>query len=178
MNVRPLCAGESLFMSHFKIKRGMGQRHDLLLAPSVPGDIMLLHLNGTQDWVIQKSSFMACHELVSVGVKVQGLAAACCSGEGLLLLKATGQGRLLVNSFGGIMRFDLKSGEVRKIDNGYLVAWHEHMDYNIAKARSSLLSSFLSSEGFVCSSTGPGTVYVQTRSILGLATALQLYMMN
>lgn len=89
-----------------------GNRHDLLLAPAVPGDIMLVHLNGTQDWAIQKASFMACDEMVSIGVKVQGLAAACCSGEGLFVLKATGQGRLLINSYGGIIRYDLKPGEV------------------------------------------------------------------
>ena len=44
--------------------------------------------------------------------------------------------------------------QVRKIDNGYLVAWHEQMDYKITKASSSLISSFLSGEGFVCSFTG------------------------
>lgn len=43
---------------------------------------------------------------------------------------------------------------MRKIDNGYLVAWHEQMDYKIARAGSSLLGSFLSGEGFVCSFTG------------------------
>eukprot|EP00892_Ulva_mutabilis_P005027 jgi/Ulvmu1/2897/UM146_0039.1 len=172
---RSCCAGESLFMSHFKLKPGMGNRHDLLLAPAVPGDIMLVHLNGSQSWAIQKASFMACDETVAIGTKVQGLAAACCSGEGLFVLKATGVGRLLINSYGGIIRYDLKPGEVRKIDNGYLVAWHEQMDYKISKAGSSLIGSFLSGEGFVCSFTGPGTVYVQTRSIVGLAHAIQPY---
>lgn len=90
-----------------------GNRHDLLLAPAVPGDIMLVHLNGTQDWAMQKASFMACDERVSIGTKVQGLAQACCSGEGLFVLKASGQGRLLINSYGGIIRYDLKPGEVR-----------------------------------------------------------------
>lgn len=44
--------------------------------------------------------------------------------------------------------------QVRKIDNGYLVAWHELMDYKIAKAGSSVMGSLLSGEGFVCTFTG------------------------
>lgn len=43
---------------------------------------------------------------------LQGCAACCCSGEGLFVLQATGNGRLLFSSFGGIMRYDLKAGEV------------------------------------------------------------------
>lgn len=90
-----------------------GNRHDLLLAPAVPGDIVLLHLDGKQGWAIQKSSFMACDNDVAIRVKMQGLCGACFSGEGMFILKATGQGRLLVNSYGGVVRYDLKPGEVR-----------------------------------------------------------------
>ena len=89
-----------------------GQRGDLLLAPAVPGDIMLLHLNGQHNWAIQKASYMASDSSVAVRAKVQGLAAGCCSGEGFFILRAEGQGRLLLNSFGGIIRYDLRPGEV------------------------------------------------------------------
>ena len=90
-----------------------GQRGDLLLAPSSPGEIILLHMDGQREWAIQQSSYMASDEAIAIGVKTQGLAAACCSGEGLFILKASGRGRLMVNSFGAIMRYDLKPGEVR-----------------------------------------------------------------
>lgn len=62
--------------------------------------------------------------------------------------------------------------QVRKIDNGYLVAWEQHLNYRITKASSSILGSMLSGEGVVCSFTGPGTVYVQTRSIKPLAACV------
>ena len=65
--------------------------------------------------------------------------------------------------------------QVRKIDNGFLVCWSEHMNYTIGKASKSLVASFLSGEGFVCTFTGPGVIYVQTRSIIGLASALSPY---
>ena len=90
-----------------------GNRGDLLLAPAVPGEIIMIHMDGQREWHIQKQSYMACDQSIDISVKTQGLAAGCCSGEGFFILKARGQGRLLVNSFGGIMRYDLQPGEVR-----------------------------------------------------------------
>jgi uncharacterized protein (AIM24 family) len=61
-----------------------GQRKDLLLAPAVPGNIMLLHLNGQDNWAIQKASYLASDASVAIRAKVQGLAAGFCSREGFL----------------------------------------------------------------------------------------------
>lgn len=58
----------------------------------------------------------------------------------------------------------LRMLQVRKIDNGYLVAWHEQMDYKISKAGSSLIGSFLSGEGLVCSFTGTDTKQAAART--------------
>jgi uncharacterized protein (AIM24 family) len=90
-----------------------GQRGDLLLAPAVPGEIIMIHCDGQREWALQKTAYMASDESVEVKVKTQGLAQGCCSGEGFFVLRATGRGRLLINSFGGIMRYDLQPGEVR-----------------------------------------------------------------
>ena len=65
---------------------------------------------------------------------------------------------------------------MRKIDNGFLVAWENHLNYTISKAGASIIGSILSGEGFVTTFTGPGRVYVQTRSVIGLASLLAPYM--
>eukprot|EP01025_Chloroclados_australasicus_P021111 TRINITY_DN2215_c1_g1_i1.p2 TRINITY_DN2215_c1_g1~~TRINITY_DN2215_c1_g1_i1.p2 ORF type:complete len:124 (-),score=15.45 TRINITY_DN2215_c1_g1_i1:360-731(-) len=74
------------------------------------------------------------------------------------------------------MRYDLRPGEVRKIDNGHLVAWHGNMQYTISKASSGIIASVLSGEGLVCTFTGPGTIYIQTRSLINLASELAPYL--
>lgn len=43
----------------------------------------------------------------------QGLVKGCCSGLGFFIMKASGQGRLLLSSFGSIVRYDVAPGEVR-----------------------------------------------------------------
>lgn len=37
-----------------RLKPGMGDRGDVLLAPGAPGEIVLLHLDGVTPWAIQK----------------------------------------------------------------------------------------------------------------------------
>lgn len=47
---RSCCAGESAFFSYFSLIPGQGDRGDVMLAPAVPGEIMLLQLNGDIEW--------------------------------------------------------------------------------------------------------------------------------
>lgn len=37
-----------------RLKPGMGERGEVLLAPGAPGEIILLHLDGSTSWSIQK----------------------------------------------------------------------------------------------------------------------------
>jgi len=53
-------------------------------------------------------------------------------------------------------RADLQPGEVRKIDNGFLVAWTASMNYEVSLATKSIVSSLLSGEAVVTTFTGPG----------------------
>ena len=57
-----------------------------------------------------------------------------------------------------------------------LVAWNENMEYEIQKAGKDWCSSLLSGEGLVCTFTGPGTVFLQTRSIEPFARAVAEHM--
>ncbi|GBG67803.1 hypothetical protein CBR_g927 [Chara braunii] len=176
---RCCCAGSSAFLTHFFIKPELppGTRGDVLLAPSVPGETILLHLQGSgDDWIMQKGAFLACDPEIEIGVHTQGVVTGCFGGEGIFVLRASGRGRLLVSSFGSIIRYDLGPGEVRKIDNGALVAWQSHMDYTVGKASRSLFATIFSSEGFVTRFTGPGTVFAQTRTVKGLADAIAPYL--
>jgi len=47
---RSCCAGESAFFSFFTLEPGQGDRGDIMLAPAVPGELMLLQLQGQMQW--------------------------------------------------------------------------------------------------------------------------------
>ncbi|ADU50468.1 protein of unknown function DUF124 [Thermaerobacter marianensis DSM 12885] len=67
---------------------------------------------------------------------------------------------------GGTGRDDgyLKPGERYVVDTGHVVAFSDGMGFQVRRAGTGWFSSIASGEGLACEFTGPGTVYIQTRS--------------
>ncbi|KKZ67075.1 hypothetical protein EMCG_07246 [[Emmonsia] crescens] len=142
---------------------------ELLLAPTMLGDISVLPLNGKETWSVGKDAFLASTQGVVKDFKNQGLGKALFSGEGLFVYKISGNGLLFMQSFGAIIKKDLADGEKYNIDNGHLVAWS--CKYVMERVASGgLISGMSSGEGLVCKFTGPGSVYLQTRNPASFAT--------
>ncbi|EGE00663.1 hypothetical protein TESG_07960 [Trichophyton tonsurans CBS 112818] len=156
-SMKKMLAGGEMSSSTFT---GPGE---LLLAPSMLGDISILRLNGQEQWSVGKDAFLACTQGVVKDYKNQGLSKAFFSGEGLFVYKISGTGILFVQSFGAIIRKDLVDGEKYIVDNGHLVSWN--CKYVMERVASGgVLSNLSSGEGLVCKFTGPGTIYLQTRN--------------
>jgi uncharacterized protein (TIGR00266 family) len=83
--------------------------------------------------------------------------------EGLFLLKMQGEGPVFFSSFGAIYEVELGMGQKYIVDTGHVVAFEELVEYKVKKA-GNLKTFFFSGEGLVCELTGPGKVYIQTRS--------------
>ncbi|CAH0003279.1 unnamed protein product [Clonostachys byssicola] len=133
------------------------------LGPTLFGDIITLHIDGRQNWIIGKDAFLACTADVAKESKSQGLGKALFSGEDLFVYHVKGQGIMWLTSFGAVDRLDLQPGEQHIVDNGHLVAWS--CDYKIERAGGGASTSLKTGEGLVCRFTGPGSVYVQTRNM-------------
>ena len=112
--------------------------------------------------LVQSGSWTASDPGVDVDSKWGG-GKSFFSGEGLLLLRCTGSGDLLVSSYGAIRRLDLVAGEVLTLDTGHVVAFDDSVQYAVRKA-GSWKSSILGGEGLVTDFTGPGRVWFQTRN--------------
>ena len=83
--------------------------------------------------------------------------------EGLILLKATGNGKLILSSYGAIHEINLAAGEKHIVDTGHFVAFDETLGFVVKKV-GGLKSTMLSGEGLVVELTGPGKALLQTRS--------------
>ncbi|EEH19283.2 hypothetical protein PABG_01602 [Paracoccidioides brasiliensis Pb03] len=136
---------------------------ELLLAPTMLGDISVLRLSGHETWSVGKDAYLSSTQGVIKDYKNQGLSKAFFSGEGLFVYKISGNGLLFLQSFGAIIKKDLADGEKYNIDNGHLVAWS--CKYVMERVASGgIISGMTSGEGLVCKFTGPGSVYMQTRN--------------
>lgn len=79
------------------------------------------------------------------------------------MLEASGSGKLLVSSYGAIFERQVSAGETYIVDTSHLVAFEAGMGI-VPRTVGGFKSTLFSGEGFVVELTGPGTVYMQTRS--------------
>jgi len=156
---RSVLGGESFFINTFTCEAGPGE---MTLAPPLPGDMMHVPLAGGSMYV-QSGSYIANSGGIEVDTSWAG-AKGFFSGEGLFLLKCTGQGDLFVSSYGAIHTVELQAQQTYMVDTGHMVAFEESVTYDVKRV-GDWKSTFLSGEGLVCNFTGPGRLYIQSRSV-------------
>jgi len=154
---RAVLGGESFFQNFWVAGPQGGE---VTLAPDLPGDIAQIDMTGTA-LMVQSGSYLASENGIDLNSKLSMKAFK--AGEGVSMLEATGSGKLLVSSYGAIFEKELVPGEKYIVDTSHLVAFSATMDVQV-KSVGGLKSAFLSGEGLVVELTGPGKIYIQTRS--------------
>jgi len=153
--LKRMVAGESLFLSIFRSPTEGGE---VFLAPSLVGDILLYSMTGS-GLVVQATSYLASEPSVDIDLGFQGFKSLF-SGESIFWLDISGQGSLLLNSFGAIYEIEVNGEYI--VDTGHIVAFEKSLTFEITKAGSSWLGAFLGGEGLVCRFKGKGRLFCQT----------------
>jgi uncharacterized protein (TIGR00266 family) len=155
---RSVLGGESFFMNTYRASAQGGQ---IMLAPALPGDMAVMELQN-ETLMVQSGSYVGSSEGVEIDTKWSG-AQTFFAREGLIMLKCSGVGTLILSSYGAIHEMELAAGEGYTVDTGHLVAFTEGMGFNV-KRIGGVKSTLFSGEGLVVDLTGPGKVLLQTRS--------------
>ncbi|MHB1416315.1 MAG: TIGR00266 family protein [Chloroflexota bacterium] len=155
---RSVFGGESFFINKYQAP---AQGGEITVAPALPGDISLVDI-AYDSMMVQSGSFLACAPGVEVDTGWGG-AKTFFASEGLIMLRISGNGPLLVASYGAIHDMSLAPGERYTVDTGHLVAFTEGMGFEVRRV-GGLKSTLFSGEGLVVDLTGPGRVLMQTRS--------------
>lgn len=156
---RSFLGGESFFTSKYQAQGGPGE---VTLAPTLPGDVTAMELQG-QTLFLKSGAFLAGDARLNVDSQWGGARGFFGSG-GLFLLRVQGHGLLLFNSYGALHWKQLAPGERYMVDTGHVVGFSEGMQFAVRKAGQGWFSTIASGEGLVCEFTGPGLIYMQTRS--------------
>lgn len=85
-------------------------------------------------------------------------------GSEFFMLKATGQGDIFLNAYGGIIQKQLAASEKIMIDNYHLVALSDQATYRVTNV-GGMKTTILGGEGLETEVTGPGSLYFQTKNI-------------
>lgn len=156
--LKRMFAGENFFLNHFTAH---ADAQSIYLGPGLLGDVVHHRLRGGQ-LIVQGSSWMGSGPGVEIDASFQGLGKALFSGESVFWVKCSGQGDVLLSSFGAIYEVDVVDGYV--VDTGHIVAFEDSLTFNIAKAGQSLVGSLLGGEGLVCRFSGQGKLYCQSHN--------------
>lgn len=154
---RSLLGGESFFQNFWKAGPQGGE---VTLAPRLPGDIVMLDLRG-ETFMVQSGCYLASEDGIELNSKISGK--AFMAGEGISILEVKGTGKLLVSSYGAIYEKSVAPNEKYTVDSSHLVAFNASMGVQ-PRGVGGLKSTVFSGEGLVIEMSGPGRLFIQTRS--------------
>lgn len=155
--LKRLAAGESFFQNKFTANRP----GHITFAPTHVGDIETYELAAEDDLYLQSSAFLCSGDGVETDAKWGG-AKTFFGGEGLVMLKATGQGPIAFNAFGGIKTIEVDGTFV--VDTGHIVAFESSLEFSISRFGGGWKAFIFGGEGLVCTFKGKGKLYIQTRN--------------
>ncbi len=169
---RSVTSGESFFIT---TATGVGEHSELGIAPANPGTIRPLQVGRGTQLRLNTGAFLAADPDVSYNMVRQKLTGALFGGTGgLFVMETSGAGTLLVSGYGDIVTLELDGTNEYVVDNNHVVAWDQALDYNIEVASGTF--GFTTGEGLVNHFHGVGKVYVQTRNLESLASALKPFL--
>jgi uncharacterized protein (TIGR00266 family) len=151
---------QSFWVNEYAAKDAPGE---VAFVSAPVGDIERLEIRADQGYVIQKSAYIASTENVDLDVKWEGFTRGL-FGQGLFMMKVSGNGTLFINTFGAIDKHVLQPGQSLVVDNFHLVAFSSTCSYKVTKF-GGLKETILGGEGLVTNITGPGEVYIQTKNL-------------
>jgi uncharacterized protein (TIGR00266 family) len=151
---------QSFWVNDYTATDGAGEV-GLVAAPV--GDIEMLEVKPNQGYIIQKSAYIASTQNVDLDIKWEGFTKGL-FGQGLFMIKVSGNGMLFINTFGAIDKHTLKPDQIMIVDNFHLVGFSDTCRYKVTKF-GGLKETILGGEGLVTQITGPGDIYIQTKNL-------------
>ena len=155
---RKMFGGESFFLNTFT---GVHEGDSVAVAPPLPGDVEVIEMHG-ETLMVQSGAYLASSAGINVETKWSG-AKTFFGSEGLIMLRISGTGLLIISSYGAIHAVELAAGQKYVVDTGHLVTFEEHLKFDLKKV-AGWKSTLFSGEGLVMELTGPGTLTLQSRS--------------
>ena len=165
-------AGESIFMNMYTAEK---DNVEIAFSSSFPGQILEFDLKEGESIIAQKRAFLCSEKTVDIKMQFRKkLGAGFFGGEGFIMQKITGPGKVYLEIDGNVIKRELAEGEKIKVDNGYVAAMTQDVKLDIETVKG-VKNVLFGGEGlFVTSLKGPGTVYLQTMPVSKLASLLYL----
>lgn len=165
--------GKSLFMVTYT---ALAPNAEMTLASSFPGEIKPIQLDGSMEYIAQKSAFLCATPGVELSTHITRAGAGFFGGEGFILQRLHGHGLAFLELDGHIVERYLQPGERLKVDTGNIAFFEATVKYDIETVKG-FKNVLFGGEGlFLSVVEGPGRVWLQTVSASEFAKRLMPFM--
>ena len=163
-------AGESIFMNTYTAEE---DETEIAFASSFPGEILEFDLKEGETIIAQKRAFLCAEKTVNMAMHFRKkIGAGFFGGEGFIMQKLSGHGKVFLEIDGAAIKKELAPGEILNIDNGYVAAMTQDVQLDI-KTVKGIKNIVFGGEGlFLTTVKGTGTVWLQSMPISKLAGSL------
>jgi uncharacterized protein (TIGR00266 family) len=160
--LRRTVMGESIFLTYFH-SDGPGE---VGFAGNYPGKLTVFDLEPGRSVLAQRDAFVLAESTVQLNVAlVKKLGAGFFGGEGFILERLTGPGKVFIHGGGDFVEFSLNIGEMLQVATGCIVAFDDSVGYDIQMV-GGIKTAIFGGEGlFLATLTGPGRVIVQSMTL-------------
>lgn len=170
--------GESLFMTHFT-NRG-GRKAKVGFSAPYPGTVIPVDLSQSphNELIVQKDGFLCAAYGTKLSITFnRKLGSGLVGGEGFILQKLQGDGKIFVHAGGTVIERTLNN-ETLRVDTGCVVAFESQIEFDV-QTSGGLRSMVFGGEGvFLATLRGTGRVWLQSMPIRKLVQALAPYGRN
>lgn len=166
-------AGEAMFQNRYTAVGGPGM---IAFASSFPGSIRCYDITPENPLIVQKSGFLASEAGVELSVHFRKkLGAGLFGGEGFIMQKISGYGKVFIEIDGHAVEYKLHAGQSIIVDTGYLAVMSASCTMDIVPVRGAKNVLFGGEGLFNTVITGPGNVVLQTMPISSLSSTIASY---
>ena len=163
-------AGDHAFVNKY-IAHGQGM---ITFSSDFVGTILAVEVKPGKDFIVQKSGYLASYGNIEQSVFFQKkLGAAFFGGEGFVMQRFSGNGIVFVEIDGYCQQYELAAGQKIVLSTGYLAAMEATCSMDIQTVKGAMNVLFGSENMFLTTVSGPGKIYIQTKPISQVASALK-----
>ena len=169
-------AGGSIFMSEYT---AAGQPGMVAFAAKLPGTIFPVEVapQPGMSFMAHRHGFLCGTQGVNLGIGFQqSLGAGIFGGDGFILQRINGQGRVWIELSGEIITFELAPGEVMRVHPGHVGLFQDTVQFGITTVPGIKNKLFGGDGFFLAQLQGPGKVWLQSMPLPILAHAVGEYL--
>ena len=172
--LKRMVGGGGLFLTKYE---AVGSQGMLTFATKLPGRIFPIDITDGQGYLVHRHGWVCGTDGIvpTVGMQ-QTFRGGMYGGDGFILQRLEGNGRAWIELSGEITTYELAAGQSLLVHPGHVGLFQDRVNFTIQRLQGIKNMAFGNDGYHLVNLTGPGTIWLQSLTIPGLAHAVAPYM--